>query len=181
MSNKAWFFGSFDPIHNGHVSFVKTALEYFKEVIICPTYQNPFKNGSKPIWFRLDLLYKVFSKNERVIVCYEEEELKSKYTSDFLNNSSFDFDNDIIVLTNETYNEIPKWFNGSEILAKCKFFIVDKEVQHSDIPFGKIDEEMQESLHSSDIRKLIKNGDFERVKRAVPKEIYEDVINSYQQ
>ena len=41
----AFYLGSFNPFHNGHLSVVKSALNDFKmdKVVIVPTMQNPTK------------------------------------------------------------------------------------------------------------------------------------------
>ena len=37
--------GTFDPIHEGHISLVRAVLPFFRRVIIAPTTQNPWKNA----------------------------------------------------------------------------------------------------------------------------------------
>lgn len=40
-----FLFGSFDPIHIGHLYMITSALEYLDKVIVVPTMQNPWKKN----------------------------------------------------------------------------------------------------------------------------------------
>ncbi len=50
---KALFPGSFDPIHDGHISIYKKATELFDEVLVYVTF-NPRKNNAENVFERAE-------------------------------------------------------------------------------------------------------------------------------
>jgi len=67
MKQHAIYPGSFDPLTNGHINLIERALSIFETVIVAVS-----QNTSKPKVFgldeRIEMLKKVFEKNERVFV-----------------------------------------------------------------------------------------------------------------
>ena len=137
----AFYLGSFNPFHNGHLEVVKTALDDFKmdKVVIVPTMQNPWKKEKVlDIDKRLDIIeysimsemyyeywmipYKIeFSKIEKELIppyySYATlHALKNKYCND-----------EIFVLCGEdTIKDIPNWMHGGKIIEDYDFLIVDR-------------------------------------------------------
>jgi nicotinate-nucleotide adenylyltransferase len=71
MKKRALFGGSFDPLHNGHLAVVDTALETLclDELIVVPAFVNPFKSGTHAsAEQRLAWLQKTFADDPRVTV-----------------------------------------------------------------------------------------------------------------
>tara|TARA_X000001036_G_C20268184_1_gene639102 strand:+ start:58 stop:528 length:471 start_codon:yes stop_codon:yes gene_type:complete len=58
--------GSFDPLHDGHVSVVEVASQIFEMVYVSAMY-NPSKEGFLPLEQREELLEKCFSHLDNVI------------------------------------------------------------------------------------------------------------------
>ncbi len=51
------FGGSFDPIHLGHVGVIKRLLSRFREVVVAPTPQNPWKDIiPAPVEVRIEMI-----------------------------------------------------------------------------------------------------------------------------
>ena len=71
MKRIALFFGSFNPIHHGHLSVAKAAIDTgkIKKVIFVVSPQNPFKREVDllPEQQRLDLVSLVLSRQEQMI------------------------------------------------------------------------------------------------------------------
>ena len=71
MKTIALFGGSFDPPHLGHYSIVHALLEIkeIDEIIVMPTYLNPFKDASfAPAELRLRWLKEIFKEERKVTV-----------------------------------------------------------------------------------------------------------------
>ena len=70
MKRTALFFGSFNPIHHGHLNVARAAIESgkIKEVIFIVSPQNPFKRyvDLLPDQQRLDLVSSVLSREEQM-------------------------------------------------------------------------------------------------------------------
>lgn len=70
--------GSFNPIHFGHLTVARTALEELKldKLIVIPANVSPFKTGPSEEfpWDRLELVKAAFADDPRVVV--DERELK---------------------------------------------------------------------------------------------------------
>lgn len=78
------FGGSFDPIHQGHISLIKSLLEYFKKVLIAPTKQNPWKEReSLDLDFRLRLIQTVL-KDEQILDKTELIDYPYEYSKDLV-------------------------------------------------------------------------------------------------
>jgi nicotinate-nucleotide adenylyltransferase len=82
----AVFGGSFDPIHNGHISIIKKALEQLDidKLIVVPAFLNPFKTKSHlSAKDRLEMINIVFQNTSDIIVCdFEINQHKSTTTID---------------------------------------------------------------------------------------------------
>lgn len=124
------FFGSFDPPHIGHVNVVTAALNsgQVDKIEVVPAFKSVWKNTETPWDYRLMMCQMTFDKIPNVRVNSMEyflakgEPLPTYKVIDFLKEQEKeDF---IIVTTNETYQEIPKWKEGDKILKENKFLIV---------------------------------------------------------
>lgn len=133
------FFGSFDPIHIGHISVVTKVLNegYVDKVILVPAWHNPFKEHSPaPFIKRWEMCYEAIkhipnatcsqiegilhdrSKKDKiptwdVLQAYETHEF-------FIDTNTF-----VIITTSETFNEIPKWEHGDNIIQNTSFIILE--------------------------------------------------------
>lgn len=156
-------FGSFNPIHNGHIQIAEDAIKNGAVDIVwfVPAKQNPFK-----------LPYKV-SKEDRVYMlelvledpyyCCSIElddklNLLSNRTYDvlqYIKEYSISLDASFIIICgSDTYAEIPKWYRGEELL-KEEFYVFDRD---------------SNDISSSMIRERIKSGqDF---REFVPEKVY---------
>lgn len=87
MSRVALLFGSFNPIHSGHMALASYAVreDLVDEVWMVLSPQNPLKDSAEllPYGLRLELLEKAVKclENDRVQVCTEENDLPApRYT-----------------------------------------------------------------------------------------------------
>lgn len=56
------FGGTFDPIHEGHLSIIRSSLELFATVIIAATTENPWKSDKPaPIALRKEMIERVLA------------------------------------------------------------------------------------------------------------------------
>lgn len=135
----AFYLGSFNPFHNGHLEVVKTALNDFKmdKVIIVPTMQNPWKKEkvldidirSKIIYESLNISDFYSSKPINIVISSIEKELIPPYYSyATLHALKNKYCNDeVFVLCGEdTMKSIPDWMHGGKIIEDYDFLVVDR-------------------------------------------------------
>lgn len=124
------FFGSFDPVHIGHVNVVTTALNSGKvdKVIVIPAYKSVWKNTETKFAYRYIMLEEAFKGISNVTISNVEETISAMEplptykVIDHLKWSGLkEF---VIITTPETYGEVPQWQHGKEILQDNKFLIV---------------------------------------------------------
>ena len=182
MGKVGLLFGSFNPIHNGHIAIAEKCLS--EGLVDCVNFviaaQNPFKEKySVKFYDRALLVQKAIKYNEKFLVSYIEKILSSflisTKTYDVINHFKKVFqDNDYYVICgDDMYNQISEWYKGAEILKENKFIIFsrdNKNIIYSDnIKYINIDG--FEDVSSSKIRKMINNND--DVSNLIPSKIYE--------
>lgn len=168
-------FGSFNPVHNGHIAIGKRVLD--EGLVDCVHYviakQNPFKpNYGVSFEDRERMLaialvtpvmegYKMFAQPI-------EKFTNENHTFNTLSNLKdiLGYDNEYVIICGiDMYNEIPLWYHGQEILDNYKF-VVFKRDGYGNTTAGVIYLETngQESISSSTIRKTILDHNNGRLK-----------------
>ena len=128
----ALFPGSFNPIHNGHLNVISTALRNFKidKVIIVPTMQSSSEiiDFDKRYNIILNSLYSRF-KHGTVVVSKIEKELPSphySYATLHALKNKYCNDEIFILCGEDTIEEISDWMNGEQIIEDYNFLVVDR-------------------------------------------------------
>jgi len=158
-----YVFGSFDPIHIGHISIATQALNdnIVDWVRFVPTKQNPWKKRSNDFNIRCEMLYKTLKYIDNVWFTDIEHYVDSQFTFDVLEAIEEELkqlnrnEKICILTTQETYDEIPKWYKGKEILEKYEIHVVNMPIK----------------IHSTDVRNMIKDN--KNPYPYVTKEVYE--------
>lgn len=160
------FLGSFDPPTIGHLHLITEALENgASQVVVIPAYRNPWKKNQTPFNHRLGMC-------RRMVATYgppkayvldieswiaERNNLDSVPTwmtlEELLKTRIGEFK---ILVTNETYREIPRWIKGDEILENYEFMILSSEHLGEPIP-GSI-EITPLNVSSTLVRNKLKSG-----------------------
>ena len=129
----AFYLGSFNPFHNGHLEVVKTALNDFKmdKVVIVPTMQNPWKEEKaididKRCQIIFQSCFEVWDKYE--ISTIEKYLTPPYYSYATLHALKNKYCNDeVFVLCGEdTMKSIPDWMHGGKIIEDYDFLVVDR-------------------------------------------------------
>ncbi|MBA3026940.1 MAG: nicotinate (nicotinamide) nucleotide adenylyltransferase [Sulfurimonas sp.] len=127
MESIALFGGSFDPPHIGHVAVVNALqkLEFIDEIILMPTFLNPFKKLSHaPSELRLKWLKKIFSSYKNVkIDDYEVKQNRQVPSIESVKYLLKKYKKIYLVIGADNIADLPKW-NSYEELSKLVTFIV---------------------------------------------------------
>lgn len=150
----AFYLGSFDPFHNGHLKVVKEAFDKFKmdKVVIVPTMQNPWKrNKVRGIYDRgniiaLSIADLYWKEGLNVVVDYTELTLEPPYysyvTLDALK-KKYGKSNSLYFLCGaDTIKNVKHWKNGDKIFKEWTFLVVDRP--EGDISSSKIKQLIKE-------------------------------------
>jgi len=185
MKKIGLFFGSFNPIHIGHLILANYIVEYtdLEEVWFVVSPQNPFKSKSQLLdeYNRLEMVNLATEKYPKLKVSDIEFKLpRPSYTIDTLTYLHEKFP-DIyfcLIMGEDILKSLPKWKN-SDLLIKNHEIIVyprlfegretpEKYIQNKNI--HRINAPVIE-LSASEIRKMIKEG--KNVRPMLPIEIFD--------
>jgi nicotinate-nucleotide adenylyltransferase len=128
MKSVALFGGSFDPPHIGHTAIVSKLLElpYIDEVVVMPTYRNPFKDSfHAPASLRLSWLQKIFEDEKRVIVSdFETKQNRAVSTYETVLELEKKYDKIYVTIGADNVASLKKWHNYEELKNKVAFLVV---------------------------------------------------------
>lgn len=161
MNRIGLLFGSFNPIHNGHIQTAKKAIEedIVDQVCFVISKQNPFKPPYEVLDVdRVNMLMCLYD----IPNCYFDiveltRELQDTRTYNVLQyfKEAFFGAQFVIICGQDVYEEMPKWYKGEELL-KEKIYVVPRN---------------STDISSSNIRYRIKHElDFEDL---VPRKVYD--------
>ena len=161
------FFGTFNPIHNGHLLIAKSVIDQLKldQIWFVLSPLSPFKNNDELLDknIRADLINIALSKEKKIILCKEEFKMKiPNYTVDTLDLLKKKHPDCIfkLLLGEDNFYKIKLWKNHSKILNNYEIIIYPRNNLHTDIKSDKtiiLDHELID-ISSSKIRKNIKLG-----------------------
>ncbi len=119
------FGGTFDPVHNGHVTAVRALmreLEDITRVIIMPAFVNPFKagldQGASPE-NRLEMCQIAFGDIEKCVVSdYEIRQSGTSYTYNTLMylREAYPDEQLVLALGGDSLATLDKWYRAQDIL-----------------------------------------------------------------
>jgi len=128
------FFGTFDPVHHGHVSIVNSVLneKNIDQVWVILSPLSPFKQGRSIVKFchRKKMLEKAFKDNVNIHISDVENNLKKpNYTIDtllYLGNK-YPQNEFSIILGADNFQKIHLWKNYKSILDAYPIFIYPRK------------------------------------------------------
>jgi nicotinate-nucleotide adenylyltransferase len=183
--------GSFNPIHNGHLSIAETAKERLnlEEIWFVPTGNHPFKPKSHLLSF--DLRVKLISKaiepyNGLKISMLDSNPIYKNYTYHLIKKlkSNLSYIDPVFIIGSDILKELKLWFKYEWLLQNVTFVVVrrpGKEMIH-DLTKEEFDKllflEMDPiPISSSEIRIKIKKN--QPISGLVPESIRSDLIDYY--
>jgi len=132
MPNKltGLFFGSFNPIHNGHLNIANYLIKerYCSEIWFVVSPQNPLKKSSSLLdeKLRLKLVNKAIKGVEGLKSCdVEFNMVRPSYTIDTLHKLKLDFPNKefALVIGEDNLLNFKKWKSYEELLSNYVIFV----------------------------------------------------------
>lgn len=177
------YFGSFNPIHLGHLIIANHMLEYsdLDQIWFVVSPQNPFKNSKSLLneYDRLALVQLAIKDNDKFRTCDIEFSLpKPSYTTDTLTYLRANYSHEFVVLIgSDSFQNLSKWKNA-DYLMKNYFFKVyvrpDFPVDASTLPANiELLEAPLLEISSTFIRQSIKSG--KSIHYLVPVEVEKEI------
>lgn len=131
--NIAFFGGTFDPVHFGHLNIGKTLVALFNldKFIFLPAFHAPHKSDWKPIsgYHRFAMLSLATADESRISVStLELDYAKSRYTFDTLTElkSVYPDDRIFFVMGADSWNDIRTWHRWEEVLLLTDHIVVSR-------------------------------------------------------
>ena len=177
------FFGTFDPIHNGHIEVAQYIIKncFLNEVWLIITPQNPEKKFIKISNFehRFKMAQIATNTIDKVIPSKTEQELPiPNYTIDTLEHISEKFKNYefSLIIGQDNFEKFNSWKSHEKIIKNYKILIYPRTGSDKKNEIGKLKniihlEGATINISSSEVREKIKN------KNLGKNYLNEDVLN----
>jgi nicotinate-nucleotide adenylyltransferase len=144
FSKIGFFGGSFDPIHLGHLSLAKQAIQSanLDSLLLCPAYHAPLR-AEKPFFsteIRLKILEQIARDTPQIKVCkLEIEKRMTCFTYNTLKEvqSQHPQSEIIVLLGADQFENLSNWKSNQELVQICKFLVFSRtktEIIPPDIP-----------------------------------------------
>ena len=179
--------GTFNPIHNGHVTLANYFINNTEldEVWVVLTPQNPFKKNNDLIEdnYRLEMANKIFNHLKNIKVSDIEFQLeKPNYTIDTINRLLEDYPKNqfTLLIGEDNLANFHQWKDYSKILDLVNIFVyprikmidIDQEIINN--ARIKILNAPKIKVSSEEIREKMKQGN--DIQGYLPKEVYKYII-----
>lgn len=177
MKHAALFGGSFDPPHIGHIEIIEKLkkLEFIDEVVVMPTYLNPFKERfGAPATIRLGWLQKLYANDTGVIVSdFEVKKERKVSTYETFLELKKHYGEIYITVGADNLATLQSWHNYEKLAKEAKFIVATRE--NYEVPkeqFFTI--EIDRPVSSTQLRDKID-------KKFLPEKISEEIKNFYKE
>ena len=169
--NIGLFFGTFNPLHNGHIGICKKLFEkkIVDEIWLVITPLSPHKKSEQIVdeYLRLDMIKKAIYQYLYIKVLDIEFKMK-KPNFTFLTlkeiKKKFPLNNYLIIMGEDNFLKIDTWKNSTFIKSTFKIISYPRSSQSVDDVFDNFYD-----ISSTEIRNLVKNKS--DISRYVPKEV----------
>ena len=155
MKTVALYGGSFDPPHLGHEAVVKALekLDFIDEIIIVPTFLNPFKEAfTAPAELRLRWLQEIFADHQKVSISDFEVSKKRKVPAiETVEALREKYEKIYFVIGADNLASLKQWYRYEELQALVTFFVATREGVTIPPEYIKLDVDV--NISSSALRK----------------------------
>ncbi len=156
MKRIAFYGGSFDPLHNGHLTIARTLSEQFEldEFVFIPAFHAPHKKEKKPTsaFHRFAMIALATNDQPQVKVSKMELELPEKpYSVETLTSLKNELTDAQIffVMGADSWQEITTWREWEKVLTLVNIIVVTRP--DYEIGFAHVTDEIRERI--IDLRK----------------------------
>jgi len=159
------FGGSFNPIHNGHLSVMRKIIgkNLVDEVWVMPCKKHPFDKTLESEVHRSDMIRLAINKMPQIKFCEYElqqtgknytlhtlQELKKKHTCDFY-----------LIIGSDILGEVTQWHQYPILSKEAKFLVFKRngyEIVNPGINIVAAIDTIEKNISSTEIREEVKAG-----------------------
>ena len=172
--NIGLYFGSFNPIHNGHISIAQELLKKreLNEIWMVLSPQSPVKKSTLNKEIRLSLMEIGLRGLKNITISKVEFNMPlPNYTSNTLNKILKDYPNENfkIIMGHDNYENISSWKDYQFILDNFEIIVYPREKDHITNEFPEVFD-----VSSTQIRDNIKNN--KSIKDLVPVGVEKEIL-----
>jgi nicotinate-nucleotide adenylyltransferase len=151
MKKVAFYGGSFDPLHNGHLTIARKLIEIFelKEFVFIPAFHAPHKKDKKPTsaFHRFAMMCLATQSEDKIKVSKMELDAPEKpFTFETQTKLKDEFtDSEIFfVIGADSWQEIDTWREWEKVLTLTNIIVVTRP--DYEISFTHVTEEIRERI-----------------------------------
>ncbi|MGI9035330.1 MAG: nicotinate-nucleotide adenylyltransferase [Pyrinomonadaceae bacterium] len=144
----AFYGGSFDPIHNGHLAIARKLIEIFAfdEFVFIPAFHAPHKPGRKPVsaFHRFAMLILTTETDAKIKVSTVELDAPEKpftFETQTKIKSELPEAQIFFVVGADSWNEIDTWRNWTEVLTLTNIVVVTRP--NYELNFSRVTDEIR--------------------------------------
>ena len=173
------FGGAFNPVHNGHMTVARAAIESAKldRLIFIPTGNAPHKKETDiSREDRYNMLAAAIIDEEKMSVSdYELRRSQVNYSADTVEyfKALFPDDELFFIIGDDSYNQLDTWHEPDRILRNATLLVFPREGADIVPPALEVSMEIVD-ISSSDIREKIKMG--KDCRNLLPKAVFDYII-----
>lgn len=174
------YFGSFNPVHNGHIAIAEYAVEkgLADQVVLIVSPHNPLKNSAElaPELPRFEMVEIAVAESKypsQILLSGIELTLpRPSYTIDTLRFLKAEFPDTrfALLMGGDLVGTLPEWKEGGAILSEYDIYVYPRPGQNPEIPQGRVtilDGAPSFDISSTEIRKMAAEG--KNIDALVPK------------
>ena len=135
--NIALLFGSFNPVHNGHLAMAHAALQSYKidEVWFVVSPHNPLKslNTLASANDRAHMVSLALQNESKIKICTIEFDMPTpSYTIHTIKKLKRHFHEHVFFLLcgTDVVNSLPAWYKFKELIQEVKFLVCSREIEN---------------------------------------------------
>jgi len=166
--------GTFNPIHNSHISIAKYVQKEFcyDKILLVPAYNPPFKDDSAMPEYRLKMAELAAEGDQGLEVSdieYEHEGKSYSYLTIQKLYKRFDVEGKIgFIIGTDAYINLDKWYEADKLKQLVDFVVFEREIPFSDERVNALQKKgfnlikaalPFKDISSSEIRKRVKKGE----------------------
>ena len=181
MTDIILYGGSFNPPHISHLLFATSQRAFFPdaEVWIAPTYSHAFHKSLMPFDLRLRMLHAMFEDIRGIKISTIERDLheSTSYTIDVVRALKQQNPDAVIHIAvgADIVPTLPQWREYEALCSLAEFLIFPREGYDNTMA---VSIPHLPEISSSEIRDCMERGDYETVRRFVPRRVL-DILQEY--
>lgn len=173
------FPGSFSPVTNGHINFVKELKnnQIIDKIIIIPALSSPVKE-LMPFKDRLNMLKLAFSNDESIVISDYEKNSKIQGTYyQLIHFNKVYNEKPYLAIGADNFKDLPNWINYKLLINEFPIIVLNRDKLYNWNKISKFNQENKSKVDlidfKCDISSTLIRQDLEKNKDHLPSQVYQ--------